>query len=89
MAINPLGKTLSFTYDSLKHLSAVNLQGIYNRSYTYKALSGSRSSNLVSKVDYTQNGNSNFSRLYFDYTYDAAGNITHRDKGTVLLSPFS
>ena len=86
MTISPLGKTLSFTYDSLKHLSKVTVPGIYTRQYSYRGLTSTRSTNQISRVSYTLGSNTT-AGLYYDYTYDSAGNITQiKQNGTQIAA---
>ena len=71
-----LNKTMSLSYDSLKHLQTVAVNGLYSRSYTYKSENSLRSTNQISGISYTANGNTNLSSLSFNYTYDDRGNVT-------------
>ena len=77
-------KTLSFAYDSLKHLHAAAVNGIYTRSYEYKDVDSQRSSNQISKVSYAANSSS-LTALSYAYTYDERGNIlTIKENGSTV-----
>ena len=70
-----LNKTLSYTYDSLKHLQAAAVNGVYRRSYEYRGAGGQRSTNQISKISYTANS-SGLDALSYSYSYDNRGNVT-------------
>ena len=82
-----LNKTMSLSYDSLKHLQTVAVNGLYSRSYTYKSVNSLRSTNQISGLSYTANGNTNLSSLSYNYTYDDRGNVTQiKQNGSVIAT---
>lgn len=64
------GDTLTMNYDGLRRLSTVT-GGAFDRSYTYRDISDSKTTLQVSRLAYPDLG----SGQHFDYTYDALGNI--------------
>ena len=73
---NMNGDLLEYSYDGLKRLSVKQISGEYRTlaaEYTYKPLSGNRSSTLVSELSWTLQGTET---LTYGYTYDSLGNIT-------------
>ena len=73
---NMNGDLLEYSYDGLKRLSVKQISGEYRTlaaEYTYKPLSGNRSSTLVSELSWTLQG---VETLTYGYTYDSLGNIT-------------
>ena len=75
MGFTELNKTLSFTYDSLKHLSSAAVNGLYTRTFEYRAVNSLRSTNQISKIAYAANSSS-LTGLNFTYSYNENGNIT-------------
>lgn len=78
------GETIQFSYDDLQRLSAIG-NGLYTKSYSYRDISGTRTTNLVSQVQYTGLPTA----LTYGYTYDSLGNIATYSapgKGTVTYS---
>lgn len=78
------GNTLTMGYDGLRRLSTVS-GGPFNRSYTYRDISGTATTMQVSQLSYPNLG----SGLSFGYTYDALGNIatyTAPGEGTVTYT---
>ena len=68
--------TLSFTYDALQRLTAKNTvrTGLtLAQTYSYKTISGNRTSTLISGLTQKINGSTTDS---YTYTYDSLGNIT-------------
>ena len=68
--------TMSFTYDALQRLTAKNTvrTGLtLAQEYSYKTVSGNRTSSLISGVTQKVNGTTLDS---YTYTYDSLGNIT-------------
>ena len=71
-----ISDTLSFTYDPLQRLTAKNTvrTGLtLAQEYSYKTVSGNRTSTLISGVTQKVNGTTVDS---YTYTYDSLGNIT-------------
>ena len=64
-----VGNTLTMGYDGLRRLSTVS-GGPFNRSYTYRDISSSKTTMQVSGLSYSLGGGMNF-----NYTYDELGNI--------------
>ena len=77
-------KTLTFTYESLKHLKKATLSGVFERSYSYRAITSLRSSNQISTLSYAAN-NSSLTALSYNYAYDQRGNITEiKENGSTI-----
>ena len=68
-------KTMSLSYDSLKHLQSVAVNGLYTRTYYYNSVDAHRSTNQISDLSYVANGSS-LSGLSYTYSYDNRGNVT-------------
>ena len=64
-----VGNTLTMGYDGLRRLSTVS-GGPFNRTYTYRDISSSKTTMQVSGLSYSLAGGMNFG-----YTYDDLGNI--------------
>ena len=64
-----VGNTLTMGYDGLRRLSTVS-GGPFNRTYTYRDISSSKTTMQVSGLSYSLGGGMNF-----NYTYDELGNI--------------
>ena len=67
-------KTMSLSYDSLKHLQSVAVNGLYTRTYYYNSVDAHRSTNQISDLSYVANGSS-LSGLSYTYSYDNRGNV--------------
>lgn len=68
--ITATGETIQFSYDDLQRLTATG-NGLYTKNYSYRNLSGTRTTNQVSQVQYTGLPTA----LNYGYTYDSLGNI--------------
>ena len=82
--ITGTGETVQFSYDDLQRL-ATSGNGLYTKSYSYRDLSGTRTTSQVSQVQYTGLPTA----LNYGYTYDSLGNIATYSapgKGTVTYT---
>ena len=82
------GDDFVYVYDTLKRLSKKYLFGQYRtfvQNYTYKTLSGTRTSTLISGLNVTSQGSS---ILSYTYSYDDLGNITGIYKDGVLAASY-
>ena len=87
MGFTELNKTMSLSYDSLKHLHAAAVNGLYTRTYSYNSVTSLRSTNQISGLSYTANGNTNLSSLNYNYTYDDRGNVTQiKQNGSIIAT---
>ena len=87
-AENTYGDNIFYFYDSLKRLSQKYTLGQYKvfvQDYTYKTLSGTRTSTLIDSIDVTIQGSS---ILSYTYSYDTLGNITGIYKDGALVSSY-
>ena len=78
------GQTLSYTYDTLKRLTAVN-GSMYTKNYTYRDLNNYYTTEQISQLQYTGLP----AELTYGYTYDALGNIatyTASGKSTITYT---
>ena len=89
MTFSQPSKTLSYTYDSLKHLATASVNGIYTRTYTYRGINSQRSSNQISGLSYAANGNTNLSSLSYSYTYDNRGNVTKIQQNSSTVAEYT
>ena len=75
---NPLGQTVSLSYDYLRRLSTVTAGNVYTQTYTYRDLDDSKTTTQVSGLSYSGLTDAHS----FGYTYDALGNIaTYTENG--------
>jgi hypothetical protein len=73
---NGVSDTLNYTYDSLQRLTAKNTVRTnltLAQEYSYKTISGNRTSTLISGLTQKTGGSTTDS---YTYTYDSLGNIT-------------
>ena len=75
---NPLGQTVSLSYDYLRRLSTVTAGNIYTQTYTYRDIDDTKTTTQVSGLSYSGFTNA----PSFGYTYDELGNIlTYTENG--------
>ena len=75
---NPLGQTVSLSYDYLRRLSTVTAGNVYTQTYTYRDLDDSKTTTQVSGLSYSGLTDAHS----FGYTYDELGNIaTYTENG--------
>ncbi len=78
----------SYVYDSLDRLTSSTLSGngkTLTSTYTYKTLTGSRTSNLVESLEWTS---PSIDTVTFEYEYDLLGNITAIYENAVLVASY-
>ena len=86
---NIYGDSISYTYDALKRLSAKSVVGQYRtlaQNYSYRTVSGNRTTTQISGLNWTLQGSS---ILSYTYSYDSLGNITAIYKDGSLVSSYS
>ncbi len=84
-----INNSFAYGYDSLDRLTSKTLSGngkTLTSSYSYKTISGNRTSNLVDTLTWTS---PDIATLTFAYTYDTAGNITAIHKNGTLVASYT
>ena len=81
--------SISYTYDALKRLSSKSITGQLRtlaQNYSYKTVSGNRTTTQISDLNWTLQGSS---ILAYTYSYDSIGNITAIYKDGSVVSSYS